>query len=262
MADSQRKTANLFDGVIEQGTIRNDGTESAASNRIRTAGYTSLTAGTYTLSFTTTETAVVFVFLYDSNNTFVTRIPTDWTTQPYTFTLDESYKIRFVIKYPTEATITPSDISDVVISGWAHSLQKFDGAAWQNATVNEKSENLLDVPYFIANMETNPLNANNKVLEYTLKPNTYYTLTSNFYLNYNACWFICLPDTVPSSGVNGIYADVLVRTVQTGSDGKLWIWGRTVATPEGAKPVAEMGDSDWVMLNEGQTALPYEPYWE
>lgn len=133
---------------------------------------------------------------------------------------------------------------------------------WHNASVKEKSENLLDVPYFIANMETNPLNANNKVLEYTLKPNTYYTLTSNFYLNYNACWFICLPDTAPASNINGVNVNNLVRTVQTGSDGKLWIWGRTVATPEGAKPIDEMGDSDWVMLNEGQTALSHEPYWK
>lgn len=142
MADSQKygRTANLFDGTIEQGTITGQGTDSAASNRVRTAGYTALDAGTYTLSFSTTGTGVVFVFLYDSSNNFVGRIPTDWANQPYTFTLDNSYKIRFAIKHPEETSIVPSDVTNIMLNtgstalpyqpyyGWLHNLRKLTTA--------------------------------------------------------------------------------------------------------------------------------------
>ena len=125
------------------------------------------------------------------------------------------------------------------------------------------STNLLDLQYFIANAQVSPLNARNKYIEYTLKPNTFYTLSSNFYSGSTGCWFITLPNIAPSSATNGVIEESPSRNIQTGNDGKLWLWGRFIASGAAsgsAPPITDMTSTDWAMFNEGSTPLPYEPY--
>ena len=128
--------------------------------------------------------------------------------------------------------------------------------------VGDRTENLLSIEYFLNNMESSSLNANTKYIELHLLPNTFYCLSSNFYDAVTSSWFITLPNAAPSSLSNGVNSDRRFATVETGDDGKLWIWGRTKrAMPSGIGiPITEMTAIDYVMLNRGSTPIPYEPY--
>lgn len=121
------------------------------------------------------------------------------------------------------------------------------------------SKNLINYPDYIENMQPYGSSSRVSYYEYTLKPNTAYTLSTNYYGSNNACWFISEPNETASSTTNGVTPSNTSRTYTTDSTGKLWIWGRTVATGTAGR-VVDMQSTDWVMLNEGLIALPYEPY--
>ena len=89
-----------------------------------------------------------------------------------------------------------------------------------------------------------------KKVEFTLKPNTKYTLSSNEPNGSSSNSNIWFNGT--SSGSNGVWNNQ-PRTATTDSNGKLYVIIRITE-------LDRIFNSCWIMLNEGTEALPYEPY--
>lgn len=89
-----------------------------------------------------------------------------------------------------------------------------------------------------------------KKVELTLKPNTYYTLSSNEAegtVNATNIWF-----NGSRSAEDGVFIN-RPRTSQTDENGKLFIAIRT-------DKITNVLDNYWIQLEEGSTATSYEPY--
>lgn len=128
------RTANLFDGVIEQGTISAEGALRNASNRVRTKNFTDLAAGTYTIQSSNNIGEIsVFIFTYTVDGAFIARIPSEWIALPYSFTLSERAKVKIVFEYTQGDVINPSDVKNIMLNtgstalpyepyGWAEKI--------------------------------------------------------------------------------------------------------------------------------------------
>lgn len=102
---------------------------------------------------------------------------------------------------------------------------------------------------------------NARVLALTLKPNTNYTLSSNNIgaisgdVNKNrSLYFTTIDDMVIAAQSCAVF-DGRPVTKTSDEEGKLKI---VLIDRENADPI--VNKEKWVMLNEGDTALPYEPY--
>lgn len=91
----------------------------------------------------------------------------------------------------------------------------------------------------------------------TLKPNTSYTLSSNVPQTETASLYF----NGSSTASNGVY-DGKARTTKTDDAGNLYISIRHSSTGTSSIALydAVLNGTYWIMLNEGDTALPYEPY--
>ena len=106
---------NIFDGILKVGTIDGtNGSEGGSTNRVRSANFMKVKPNTaYTLSSETIG-AKGFIFEYQENGTFIQRIPSSFTTLPYTFTPSaNTYKIKFILSKSDDSTITINDIAKV-----------------------------------------------------------------------------------------------------------------------------------------------------
>lgn len=111
------RTGNLFDGVIEQGTLSAEGTLRDASNRVRTKNFTDLAAGTYTIQSSNNIGEIsVFIFTYTVDGAFIARIPSEWIALPYSFTLSERAKVKIAFEYTNGYDINPSDVKNIMLN--------------------------------------------------------------------------------------------------------------------------------------------------
>lgn len=103
---------NKHSSPIVQGTISAQGQNVGATTRIRTSNFVPVSANTqYTIS--AKESRQVFLFEYNGS-TFIQRIPSDWTNLPYTFTTSaNTTNLKYIFRFTDNATITPSDISEI-----------------------------------------------------------------------------------------------------------------------------------------------------
>lgn len=152
MADIQRKTANLFDyqtmsdGIIGK-FLRADGTESNGAEW-NISDYIPCNGDDFTINPIGGVTPAIC--LYDENKEYITGQSYGTggveTKVPVTITSSNTaYFIRFT--YRAASATYHDDLSAIMINEgttakpyepyWAHSLKKFDGAAWQNATVHD-----------------------------------------------------------------------------------------------------------------------------
>ena len=150
MADIAIKSLNLFNSTVEQGSYNpSNGTERASDTRVRTKFDNILSAGNYTINCTGSTGGVV-MYIYSTNDTsafIASESITDWQNLPYSFTLTTDRYVRFGFRKSDNSNIVPSEISNIMLNAgstalpykpyWAHSLKKFDGTTWQNATVQE-----------------------------------------------------------------------------------------------------------------------------
>lgn len=115
------RMGNLFDSTMEQGTISGDGNPGVSSARIRTANYIEIEPGEYTLNAVSDSIGGVFVFLYDIDDTFIQRIPDTWASLPYTFTISDKCKMKFVFS-ASSTTISPTDVSNIMLNAGSTAL--------------------------------------------------------------------------------------------------------------------------------------------
>lgn len=106
---------NLNLPTIEQGSLAGlTGLPQDSTSRTRTSNYINVNSGTtYTLSMSSGLQA--FVFYYNSSNTFIERVPANWTTN-YTFTpTDNVAKIKIIFSKITGGDITPNETTGISV---------------------------------------------------------------------------------------------------------------------------------------------------
>ncbi|NLG05959.1 MAG: hypothetical protein GX567_19350, partial [Clostridia bacterium] len=115
------QSANLFPSDPSdwsQGSISSsNGSNTAATNRIRSADYITLNAGTlYTVSRVKSLTRQIFLHYYNSSNTYIGN--SGWvTTYPYSFSLPSgATKIRVLIRKAGDSSIYPTDVPGTLFS--------------------------------------------------------------------------------------------------------------------------------------------------
>lgn len=146
------RTANLFNATIVQGSFTADGGVNSANTRVRSEFQSiPLESGTYTISAVGMDYALHAAYTSPDLATFDGSESgiNSWNALPYTFTITQRRYICFAFRKSDNSRIYPTDISDIMLNtgstalpyqpyyDWQHSLKKFDGTAWQNATVHE-----------------------------------------------------------------------------------------------------------------------------
>ena len=151
MADSQRKTANLFNYLTMVGTIKGyylDSSGVLQSNSISAVtDYIPCSGGTFTLN--KVGGVSPSICLYDDNKQFLygEAYNTSSGLEKKTIIVNTSFNASYIrFSYFYEDNVR-DDLSAIMLNSgstalpyepyWAHSLKKFDGTAWQNATVHE-----------------------------------------------------------------------------------------------------------------------------
>lgn len=121
---------------------------------------------------------------------------------------------------------------------------------YEDKFIRTSGKNLLDYNWF------NNFNSSLQTLTLTLKPNTSYTLSSDLpaWSGVGANLFIMKDGESASSSTNGVQPGG-ARTMTTDSTGHVLIQYR-----DGGSTLSDEKTAYWYMLNEGTTALPYEPY--
>lgn len=130
------RTKNMFDGIIEQGSfLPESGVPTSSTTRIRSASFTNVKAGNYTISLYNNNNFDVVVYVYDINGTFKSSESiTSWQSLPYTINIQGERKIKMAIRKADDSTIVPSDVQNVQIEegSTASAFSPF-----QNLTGNE-----------------------------------------------------------------------------------------------------------------------------
>ena len=107
--------------MIEQGSFETfSGAEIPSTTRVRTTMPSEISpAGTYTVSITGADDAVIYVYdenqVYSESDSFIT-----WDSMPRTFTIVHPFYIRYAFRYSDNSAIEPSDVSGLTINfrGW------------------------------------------------------------------------------------------------------------------------------------------------
>lgn len=128
-----------------------------------------------------------------------------------------------------------------------------------------RTANLFDyVEYFDSTFI--PYNEFFNYAELQLQPNTTYTISTS-YTEYTVSSTIRVTAFIvtTSSGIpataNGGISNVSPITITTESDGVLKLYKRISGSAEDMLPTEEQFEGgNWIMLNTGSTALPYQPY--
>ena len=106
------KTANLFEGTLEQGGLNGgDGSEYGSDYRVRSSALP-LAAGTYTISVSSSNIIGVFIYNGTTFEQFIT-----YAASPVTFTIGNARNIRFGFSTQSGTIpIAPSSINEVMLN--------------------------------------------------------------------------------------------------------------------------------------------------
>ena len=163
---------------------------------------------------------------------------------PATFVADGTPLLDYIISGNTVQNGTPTPDSPVMPQG-----------------TGERTGNLFDyVSYF-----DSTFTKYNEYFDYAdlqLSANTTYTLSTSYTevgkTIRNTSFIVAKPSDTPTTRSGGISSTSPI-TITTGSDGKLRLYKRIFERSEHPTK-SQFDNGEWLMLNSGSTALPYEPY--
>lgn len=185
--------------------------------------------------YTKTEADDLFVWI-------TVTITTD--TLPLSFISDGTPLTSVTIKGNGQQSGTPSP----------QNIVPFDGTG-------DRMANLFNYVSYFDSTFTNY----NEFFDYAdlqLSANTTYTLSTSYTEvgtnPRNTSFIVAKPSDTPTTASGGISSTSPI-TITTGSDGKLRLYKRIFGTSEHPTK-SQFDNGEWLMLNTGSTALPYEPY--
>ena len=131
---------NIWNGEIERGAINGDGLDVDATNRVRNVGYYELNKGTYTLSYKGAEQSVVYIF--NANKVKVNN--PSWENGKSTFTLEENGYIKYALKQSDNREMNVNDVSEIKLE---KGNKASGYSPYGMGSINEKiqTSNLIDI---------------------------------------------------------------------------------------------------------------------
>lgn len=275
----------LFDGLLEQGTYDGDGNKSASNHRVRNANSVVVSPNeTYTISASVVKNIALYEL--DANGKRIATL-SSWGTLPLTFTVSNSASfIAFALRIDDTNAVSPSMVKDVMLNKGTTALpyEPYTGGIpspnpsypqeIKKTVVSEiktHGKNFIDFKEAKSDSENEITISDNgitiksltsvwynyyKYFRKQLKPNTSYTLSADVQSSSNS------PNRIIS--INNSSGGVIRNSNRLASDGHLTV---TFTSPsdgivilgfgtnyEGAVTISYYN----IMLNEGDTALPYE----
>ena len=230
---------NVSDCVeMEQGSIAtSDGSLTVANNRIRSKQFIPCKEGD-NITLLREKAINSRVYFYDSNKAILSTIASTTTTSAtHTVPSGASY-FKFIFSQDNDFTVDDVGKITLTING-----------KYVNC-IREHGENLFYAT--VDDFKSGITSGSSKRVWFWLKPNTQYTLSSNagtYSDGGTNIWF-----NGDSSFTNGVSLNN-PKTITTGEDGSFFIAVRT-------DNIDNIFANYWIMLNEGNTPEPYEPYKE
>ena len=147
MADIQRKSENLFDGIVRNAIINDSTGEETPNANWRCSNFIEISAEKVTLSWTSdSQFFQAKLGYYEADETFISTQTIQGYFYSGTFTIPNNCKY-IKMSYSVVASGSQVTRENIMLNTgetalpyepyWSHSLKKYDGAAWQNATVHE-----------------------------------------------------------------------------------------------------------------------------
>lgn len=277
---------NLFNSSIQQGNITSTGYDTTSTTRICTNSFIKVEpGGIYTLSFTGTDISY-YDACYFTTNSFPRNSESGWVSNGSSFTVPNDCEyIQFSFRKTASSTITPSEISNIMLNpGSTASTYE----PYTQSTININNNGVYEKLTDTLNVGTEE---NGKCRVNVLKSNNLFD-SSKVISNYN----ITSSGTMEAgTGFNLYIVPIKPDTnyiMSIGSE-RLWVYGfytgypttssttingqrivntatnETFTTPSNAnfmcirEIVGGGGGNEIItnlMLNKGNTLLPYKPY--
>ena len=115
------RTANLWDGAVEQGSFQGANGDLVVSPRsVRSTGI-QLSGGNYTISATGCDSIILLVYSTAADY-ILSESTTSFQDLPFSFSLNDERIIRFALKKNDNSNILPSDISNIMLNAGSTAL--------------------------------------------------------------------------------------------------------------------------------------------
>lgn len=269
---------NLFDGIMETGSFNASGLNSNDYTRIRTKNYIAVKPDTqYTISYknNTTKTQQISLSYYSTNDYTTARLSyKNWITDnPLTFTTPSGcYYIRFLISFTTaNIGIGEGSATDIKVKEGDNTTNVVDNPIqllhipntdYYDKTDKSTGKNLFDkdnaniLNCYMTSTGTIGNSSNDKLFYVSCKSNTTYTiqkiLGTSGRLRVGSFTNVPANNSTPTVFVNR--DNNTTATITTGANDIY------LAVQYFASDTDNQALLNSIMLNEGTTALPYEPY--
>ena len=262
---------NLLNANIEQGSLSSSGTASSSTTRVRTDDFTSVISSTqYTISVSSTNRIQAIVYEYDDTS-YLRQLSSSWSDTPYTFTTgDTTTRIKIVFRIYGNETIIPSDFTNPQLekgsqatsySPYFTPIELCKIGSSKDYIFKGKGVNLFDKD------NTQWYRNNNGAFSNTTDTSTNRIRTSSFEIQGGKTYTL--------SGIPSGITFLVVRTYTEygGTSTDLSVSNNKFTLNNNVKYIhllfsgsnftsatnTLMANAD-LMLNEGTSALPYEPY--
>ena len=252
------RTANLFDGAVEQGSFNTEtGGETVLNIRVRSKSIT-LGDGNYTISAVGVDAAIVMVYLTDGTYTKLESI-VSYNNLPFSFSLDAERIIRFAFKKNDNSGILPSDISNIMLNAGSTPLP-YEPYGYK-VPVTVEGKNLFDInnleDYYDISIETGLPTRGSAYSHIRCAITTPIKVSAgDYYLTFNKniadeIGFIVsvFENNTLISRTSGYYSGARIQ-ISSGNNIYIGFYNQNVSAP------IHPSDISNIMLNSGSTALP------
>lgn len=261
---------NLFSSRIEQGSFdASTGALDGSRYRVRSHAddYIYLLPGNYELSASGVDYSVIYGYDSPDVNTFNSNLSRDrWVNLPSTITINTSAYYKFGFRRANNPAITPSDISNIMLNSGSTPLPYEP----YGESVGDRTGNLFDGEFlqgywaYANGMRDSSPATWITTSKLPCKPNTDYSFKSSYIGCYfGFVWFDSNGEYISSSYVSDTSSNMYVKFSSLSPVDAAYLIINIKSkcnTSTGDSFTITPSDVTDLMLNEGSTALPYEPY--
>lgn len=263
---------NLFDSEIEIGAFDSNGKNESANTRLRSKTFTKVKPSTtYTLSWSTTKNAQGIVIEYADNdyNSNQIKRTNSYVPSPLTITTSSTTNyIRLYIKSTGDSSTSATDITNIMLNegSTATTYEPYIGSSYpiqlgdielckigdyQDVIKRSSGKNLNDGindNFYIARTGNNfRYSGSDTGICIEVEEGNYTISTIKSQTRYRVACSNSLPSNTNQDCYNGVVKDGTSDNITINTTGYKYL-------------LINCTDISSIMINEGSTALPYEPY--
>ena len=254
---SPNRCTTSYDGTTNTLTINATGNDAHTGNT--NSYHIPVTGGeTYTLSWGTNAVSGQ-MYIFENGLTDSSHLH-DWNSSLRQISITMRSDTTFIIvRLGCNAANTVKTYSDIRLNSGSTAIS-YEPYGYK-LDISSGGKNLFDYDSYFDSVFT-PYNEYFEYATIQLSPNTTYTLSTSIketvVTTRETPFIVATTNQIPTTADGGI-SNISPVTITTENDGILKLYKRL--SGRGIIPTKELfDDGAWLMLNEGSTALPYEPY--